>query len=77
MKKIFHFKLMKKQPTPKEQRLIDKMIDACIKDATLPQIFMMYWWDLFNHKKRDIFVKSMLAGMSFRFAYKKAKDGIV
>lgn len=64
---------MKTPLTPKEQELMNKMIEDTIKYASWPQILRMLWWDLFRHKKRNKLVECMLRGMSFYAAYKEAK----
>lgn len=47
--------------------------DKVIKQAPIHQLLVWVWWDLFNSCKSKVLINSVTNGMSWRFAYIRAK----
>jgi len=55
-------------------RIMDDVdIEKWIKEAKLSELFMMIWWNCFNSKRYNKLFELLGRGMSWHYAYKKAK----
>ncbi len=51
-----------------------KTFDKVTEHAPIKQLLMWALWEVFNRKKSNVLNDAIRSGMSWRFAYQKAKE---